>query len=260
MRVLMIGCGKMGSALLKRWSDTVDADFTVVDRKLQDPLPGTSLVRSHQELEGAGHFDVLVVAVKPQGVSEVAPHYSGFLRKGGVLVSIAAGLSAARLEDLFHCPRVIRLMPNLPVEVGAGVSGLFATPACDEDQRLFVEGLASATGYALWLGSEDKIDRVTAVAGSGPGYVFEIARVYVEAARALGFAEAEARTIVLQTILGSVELALRTDTPLSELRNNVMSRRGTTEAGIEALTRDGLLQQLVADATQAAYARAVELR
>jgi pyrroline-5-carboxylate reductase len=259
MKVLMIGCGKMGSALLQRWQNTVDAQFTVVDPKAYDLPSWVDHVRTADALKGET-FDALIIAIKPQLICEVAAAYTSLRARDGVVISIAAGASLKSLSQAFETDKVIRLMPNLPVVVGSGVTGLFASDGATAEHRFFAEGLAATTGYALWLQSEDQLDRITAVAGSGPGYVFEIARVYIEAAEQLGFEPQEARTIVLHTILGSIDMALASNASLSDLRDSVMSKRGTTEAGIDALTRDGLLGQLVQDATRAAYDRAIELR
>lgn len=259
MRVLMIGCGKMGSALIHGWLNSVDAEFAVCDPYAQDLPAGVDHVRTVSALKGR-QFDVFVVAVKPQVVEDIASAYSDLLAPDGMVISIAAGASIESLKEAFDTQRVIRFMPNLPVVVGSGVIGLYASQETTVAQCAFAESLAVRTGYTLWLKSEDQIDRITAVAGSGPGYVFEIARVYVEAACELGFSPEEARTIVLHTILGSIDLALGSPLSLKDLRNSVMSERGTTEAGIDALSRDGLLRELVQDATRAAYDRAIELR
>ena len=154
----------------------------------------------------------------------------------------------------------IRIMPNLPAQIGRGVSGLYADPPCSPAHRDLADRLAKATGSAIWLDTEDEIDRITAVAGSGTGYVFEIARAYVAAAERLGFAPDTARTLVIETLAGAVEMAARSETSLEDLRNSVMSKKGTTEAGIHALRRGGLLEQLLVETTEAAYARACELR
>lgn len=115
-------------------------------------------------------------------------------------------------------------------------------------------------GTVVWVNEEDKLDRVTAVAGSGPGYVFEIARTYIEAAKALGFTHEQARDLVLGTMQGAIEMALGSDDSVETLRNSVTSKNGTTQAGLEALNADGALTELMRRTTQAAYDRAVELR
>ena len=259
MDILMIGCGKMGGAMLRRWLDASPARFTAVNRTPSAIPQGASHAPGPDALEGR-HFDAIIIAVKPQQIADIVPAYLPFLAEDGCFISIAAGFSTASLKALLDDRPVIRIMPNLPACIGRGVNGLYADPACSAANRELAERLACATGSAIWLDSEDEIDRITAVAGSGTGYVFEIARSYVAAAERMGFAPDTARQLVLETLGGAVAMAADTGTPLDELRNSVMSKKGTTEAGIGALRRDGLLDQLLIETTQAAYDRACELR
>ncbi|MCI4646367.1 MAG: hypothetical protein MRY64_16420 [Hyphomonadaceae bacterium] len=115
-------------------------------------------------------------------------------------------------------------------------------------------------GELVWVETEDGLDRVTAIAGSGPGYVFEIARCYVEAACKLGFSEEQARTLVLGTMAGAIDMAATSPNSLADLRNAVTSKAGTTEAGLNALNGSGALSTLLEATTRAAYERAVDLR
>lgn len=259
MKALMIGCGNMGGALLKQWIRVDGVAFTVADPVAPAAHEAATYVRGPETLAPQS-FDLCIIAIKPQLIDDVLPAYADRLKPGGAVASIAAGASAARLAALFETGSVVRIMPNMPSAIGKGVSGLFATSETPADIRNRIETLMRAAGLTVWVDTEDQLDRVTAVAGSGPGYVFELARVYVEAAKALGFADEDARKLVLGTMVGAVEMALQSNGGLAELRNAVTSRKGTTEAGLNALTRDGLLEQLFKDATAAAYARAVELR
>ncbi len=259
MDILMVGCGKMGGAMLRRWLDEVPARFTAVNRTPGVIPDGCGHAGSPDALAGRS-FDAIIIAVKPQQIEDVVPAYAPFLAANGCYISIAAGFSVASLKRAFGDKPMVRIMPNLPALIGRGVNGLYADPACTADHRDLADKLARAAGSAIWLDSEEEIDRITAVAGSGSGYVFEIARSYVAAAERLGFTPDTARTLVLETMAGAVEMALRSEESLEELRNSVMSRRGTTEAGINALRRDGLLDRLMTETTEAAYNRAVELR
>ncbi len=259
MDILLVGCGKMGGAMLRRWLGAMPARFTTVNRSGRALPPGTEHVTGADALEGR-RFDAIIIAVKPQQIPDVLPNYTELLSEGGCYVSIAAGFSAASIGKLVGDKPVVRLMPNLPALVGRSVNGLYANAACNQAHRDLGDQLAKTTGTAVWLDSEDELDRLTAVAGSGPGYVFEIARSYIAAAEALGFSRETARALVLETMGGAVEMAMRSRDDVAELRNSVMSKKGTTEAGINALRRDGLLDSLLEDTTRAAYDRAVELR
>lgn len=268
VRIALIGYGKMGAALLTRWqavaaSEFAEHRFVVIDPAIE-PGAGESDARvtflnQPPPLAESG-FDLVIVAVKPQVLDQVLPLYAGRLAEGGFVASIAAGCPIARLRSLANGAPVVRIMPNLPAAIGAGVSGLCADPAVTQGQRDTIEALMAAVGMALWVGDEDQLDRLTAIAGSGPGYVFEIARSYVEAARALGFAPEVARQLVLATMAGTIAMAQQSDLALEELRNSVTSKGGTTAAGLAVLNDDGVLDRLLTETLKAAYARAVELR
>jgi pyrroline-5-carboxylate reductase len=258
--VLMLGCGQMGGALLARWRLSKDFVFTIVSpsgsRDFGDDI---RQVRGPAELEG-DRFDLIIIAVKPQMIADVLPAYLGNLSEDGAFVSIAAGFSCESLAGLTGGAPMVRVMPNLPVALGKGVSGLYADDGIRDHHRSLVEALMRPTGHLSWVDSEDRLDRLTAVAGSGPGYAFEIARCWVEAGESLGFSRAEARALVLKTLEGTVDMALNTDAPLDELRERVTSKNGTTFAGLTAMNGDEQLSGLLGQTVLAAYNRALELR
>lgn len=256
---MLLGCGNMGGALLKAWAANTDHLFTVADPAKPDLPENVSQVSSVEEL-GEEIFDYLIVALKPQLIDEVLPTYIPRLSPSGVISSIAAGYSAEKLAA--HAPgrSVIRIMPNLPAVIGKGVSGLYAHGTVPETASSEIERLALCSGEIVWVDNEDMLDRLTAVAGSGPGYVFEMLRAYVEAAEELGFSEEDAKNLVLGTVRGTLELALQSDSSLEDLRKNVTSKGGTTAAGLDALNGNGEYSELIRNTLQAAYQRATELR
>lgn len=258
-KILLLGCGNMGGALLKAWAANTNHHFTVADPAKPDLPEGVSQVGSVEEL-GDQIFDYLIVALKPQLVDQVLPAYLHRLSPDGVISSIAAGYSAGKLAG--HAPgrSVVRIMPNLPALIRKGVSGLYAHGKVTETATREIEQLALCSGTIVWVDSEDMLDRLTAVAGSGPGYVFEMLRAYVEASEELGFSEEDARTLVLGTFLGTLELAQESDLSLEDLRKNVTSKGGTTAAGLDALNGTGKFSALISETLLAAYERAVELR
>jgi pyrroline-5-carboxylate reductase len=259
MKILLIGCGKMGGAMLRQWVKHDGNQFTVADPAVTDLPEGVSLVTQATSLPQA-EFDVIVIAIKPQMIADLLPDYIPALKPGGCFVSIAAGCSIETLSNIVGDSAIIRVMPNLAAMVGMGVSGLYANPACSDQQVKDVTAFIAQTGRCVPLSSEDEIDRLTAVSGSGPGYVFEIMRSYVEAAKRLGFDEETSRALVFDTITGTVETARQSDASLEELRNSVTSKNGTTQAGLDELRRDGQLDTLLDETVQAAYRRAAELR
>lgn len=259
MDALLIGCGKMGGALLAQWTRSPDWTFSVVDPFTQEVPDGANLFKGRESLPDL-KFDLLIVAVKPQMIDAIIPAYRDCLLPSGLVASIAAGCSVARLKAVSGASAVIRIMPNLPALIGQSVSGLYASPDCSADQKAAVEALMQWAGTTVWVEDEDALDRVTAVAGSGPGYVFEIARTYIAAAEELGFSHSQARELVLGTMAGAVEMARQSQESVESLRNSVTSKNGTTEAGLEALNADDTLTALMQRTIRAAYDRAVKLR
>ena len=257
--IVMIGCGNMGGALLARWAGLEGLDFTVVDPAKPHVPDGVTVKDSVDGLQ-PGTFHALIVAVKPQLIDTAIPPAADFLAEGGVAISIAAGTSAATVSGAAGGAPAIRLMPNMPARIGQGVTGLYADPACTGEHKNLAAKLGNAVGTAIWLADEDQVDRITAAAGSGPGYVFDFARAYQEAAQALGFDAEQARALTLQTIAGCMALAKDTGEPFDALRDSIMSKGGTTAAGVNALSEGGELDTRMRAALGAAYARALELR
>lgn len=256
--VLMIGCGKMGGALLGNWLRSGD-NFTVIDPALDNPIPGAALVRDIGELSGR-QFDTVIIAIKPQMIDSVLPDYVPMLAPGGYALSIAAGCSIDRIQRQFNAAPVVRVMPNLPAAIGKGVSAICASRDATQDHLAHACTIMELTGAAIKLDDEDQIDRFTALIGSGPGYIFEFARAYVETAIHMGFDEASSRVMVLGMIEGTIAMARNSTQPLESLRSSVTSKGGTTAAGLGALNGDGDLSALLEATVKAAYDRALELK
>lgn len=258
----------MGGALLTQWCAVAQSDFPDTKFFVIDPMTDSDHSNSSDQVAYLREpppvadcaFDLVIVAVKPQVVAEVLPDYAARLATDGFVASIAAGCSIERLRALSGGAPVVRVMPNLPSAIGAGVSGLCADDSATDQQRATIEALMKAAGTTLWVDNEDMLDRLTAIAGSGPGYVFEIARSYVAAATELGFSPDEARQLVLGTMAGTIAMAQHSSSTLEELRTSVTSKNGTTAAGLDALNGDGALDQRLQATLTAAYDRAVELR
>lgn len=254
----MVGCGKMGGALLDQWRLGPD-EFTICDPAIKDAPDDVELAHGPEDLAGRA-FDVVVVAVKPQMIEAVMPHYEAQLAGARYVLSIAAGFSLARLKQVCGGKPVVRVMPNLPAAIGKGVSGLCASEDVERDILDHARALMRLAGKVIEVHDEDALDRFTAVAGSGPGYVFEIARAYVEAAKGLGFPHEDARDMVIATLEGTLAMASASELSLEELRNSVTSKGGTTAAGLAALNGDGGLDERLGATLGKAYERAVELR
>ena len=248
----------MGGALLGNWVKSGDR-FTITDPALEQAPPGTILVSDTGELAGR-MFDVIIIGIKPQLIDKVMPAYATMLRDDGYILSIAAGCSIARIKAVTNDAPVIRVMPNLPAAVGQGVSAICASDDASDHHLAHTQSIMELTGTAITVDDEDQIDRFTGIAGSGPGYVFEFARAFVEAAMKLGFDERSARSMVLGTLAGATDMARSSDQDLASLRNSVTSKGGTTAAGLDAFNGDGTISARLTDTVEAAYGRALELK
>lgn len=204
--------------------------------------------------------EVVVLAVKPQMMQAVLNSQRQHL-SNALLVSIAAGVSVAQIQNWSgqHTARVVRCMPNTPALVSQGISGLFFTANCTEADHAAAHQIFSSCGEVVVLNTEEEINAVTAISGSGPGYVFFMMEALAKAAQNLGFNEAQANLLVNQTFLGAATLAKQSDDSFSTLREKVTSKGGTTFAGLEQLRALGV-SEAIASAANAACNRAVELQ
>lgn len=202
--------------------------------------------------------DLIVLAVKPQSMKTALQGLHGKLTQQLVL-SIAAGL---RIRDLARWlggyQRIVRCMPNTPALVSSGVSGLFADPSVEQGGRDAAEELMQSVGSVVWVDSEAGIDGVTAVSGSGPAYVFHFIEALEAGGKRMGFDEATARRLAIDTVLGAARLAASSDEAPSVLRERVTSKGGTTAAALACMAESGVFDAIV-HAIGAAEARAREL-
>lgn len=189
--------------------------------------------------------DIIVLAVKPQILREVCQNLAPVLG-GALVISIAAGVGIAALSRWLGSERIVRVMPNTPAMVGKGVSGLYAAANVEQADRDNATAIMAAVGTTTWLAAEGGIDDITSVSGSGPAYVFYFIESMIAGAVKAGFAEEEARQLVLATFDGAVALARQSPLPVAILRQNVMSKGGTTERAIFRFEADGVKAAIVA--------------
>jgi pyrroline-5-carboxylate reductase len=205
--------------------------------------------------EGA---DTLVLAVKPQDMRAALSGFSGNLHKK-LVISIAAGITLEALSRWLGGHRkLVRCMPNMPALIGAGVTGLYAFPDVDRDERQKAETILSAVGDVVWLAEERLLDPVTAVSGSGPAYVFWFIEQLAASAEQLGIPRESALKLALKTVLGAAQLAAASDRSPAELKKQVTSKGGTTEAALKVFDDEKLAERL-ARAIAAASRRGEEL-
>lgn len=198
--------------------------------------------------------DLIVLSVKPQDMRTVGAS----MPAEALLLSVMAGVTIATLRETYAHERIVRVMPNTPVAVRAGMSVWTATPGVSHQQRELARGLLSALGRELFVADEKKLDMATAVSGSGPAYVFLFIEALIEGGVAVGLSRKEAEEMVVQTVYGSALYARQSDASAADLRAQVTSPAGTTAAGLLPMER-AALRAAVIDGVRAAFARSVEL-
>ena len=262
-KLLLVGCGKMGGALLQGWlAEGLPAGDVVVVEPAAAPAAltaGVATVAAPAAVPSGFRPAVVVFAVKPQSMAEVVPHYHRFQADRALFLSIAAGTKIGFFEQrLGTGAAVVRVMPNTPAAIRRGMSVLCANPHVSARQKATAGRLMAAAGATAWLDDEGLMDAVTAVSGSGPGFVFAFAEAWLRAAEAAGLAPELAERLVKQTLFGAAALWRQSAEPVDRLRAMVTSPGGTTLAGLEALEAREF-GRAVAAAIEAAARRSREL-
>ncbi|MFO1243197.1 MAG: pyrroline-5-carboxylate reductase [Rickettsiales bacterium] len=264
--LLLVGCGKMGSALLGQWlvARSWNGRVHVVDHAptVTDPMKASSGISYYETLDAVKNVNpkAIFLAVKPQMMTETLPIYKSRFGDTPLYISIAAGLTLSFYEQyLGSAARIIRVMPNTPVIVGMGISALIANKQTRPDDKHFVDALFTSVGETLWLDTESLMDPVTAISGSGPAYVFYFMECLIAAAIDAGFDEETAKKLVVHTVHGASQLAISSKEPLIDLRRNVTSPGGTTEAALAHLMNPSGMLRLIQEAVQLAIHRATQL-
>lgn len=260
-RLLLIGCGKMGGALLDGWRAGDAARAYDVVEPGPAPVPDDARVRRYHALDAvASPPDVVVLAVKPQSMDQVLPQAVRLAGRRPLVLSIAAGTPLARFEAVFGADTpIVRAMPNTPAAIGRGASVLVANASADAAARDRATGLMAVAGTVDWVEDEGLIDAVTAVSGGGPAYVFLLIETLAKAGEAAGLPADLAGRIARQTVIGAGALADASAEEAAQLRRNVTSPNGTTERALAVLMAEDGLQPLFDRAIAAATARSREL-
>jgi pyrroline-5-carboxylate reductase len=257
----------MGGALLAGWLDQGIAatDVTIVEPNkdaAEDFVQrlGVNAVTSHEALPENFAPDVVVVAVKPQIMSDVLPPYAKLAAAGPVFLSIAAGKTIQSFEVILgSSAAIVRAMPNTPASVGRGITVGCPNANVSDAQAALCKKLLSAVGEVEWVHDEGLLDAVTAVSGSGPAYIFLLAEAMGHAGRMAGLDAELSDKLARATVAGAGELLHVSPLPASTLRENVTSPGGTTAAALEVLMGPDGLKQLMTEAILAATRRSREL-
>jgi pyrroline-5-carboxylate reductase len=236
--LVLLGCGKMGSAMLEGWlaQGVLPQAIWVIDPHPSDWLK--TIATNGLTLNG-GMPDapaVALIAVKPQMMGDALPLIAGFGNSDTLIVTVAAGTTIATYEAVFGPnTRIVRAMPNTPAAVGRAITAIIGNAAASEADMDAAEGLLKAVGQVVRLAGEDQMDAVTAVSGSGPAYVFHLIEALAAAGEAEGLPANLAMQLARATVTGAGELAHRAPETATQLRINVTSPGGTTAAALSVL-------------------------
>lgn len=267
--VAIIGCGSMGTAIL---AGMLHNGYSPEQIKLttRTTEKATELAKKYKVIAYATEYqpnanslavegaELVILAVKPLNVTKVLDEISVVLDSQAVIVSVAAGITIATMsKHVGQSNRIVRAMPNTPALVGKGVTGISFGEGLTAEQKKQVEDLFSAVGKNLVI-TEDRIDALSTISGSGPAYVFFLIEEFIKAAKEHGFSDDEAYLMVTETFLGASLLLTKSQADPAELRRQVTSPNGTTMKAI-AVLEEGMLEELFVRATKAALARAKEI-
>ena len=244
--ILFIGGGNMASCIIGGMiANGFSADDIMVSgsgEESRQRLEKTYGIKTMADNQAAARqADLIVLAVKPQIMRTVATDLALSLDHMPAIVSVAAGIPLSALENwLGNSLAIVRAMPNTPAMVLSGATGLFANPQVKAEQKAIVEKIFSAIGYACWVDTEAQIDAVIAVSGSGPAYFFRIMEIMQKVGQELGLPAQIARDLSINTVLGAARMATESGTSATQLREQVTSPGGTTQAALQSFEQQNL--------------------
>jgi pyrroline-5-carboxylate reductase len=236
MKVAIIGCGVIGSALAHHFAkknSVILCDRTPAKSEALGKEIGAKAV--HKHTDAIAQADVVILAIKPKDLHKFAEEAVSAFKPNQILVSALGGTSIATLQRYFSDPKIIRCLPNIPMLCGEGVVGFVENGQLKESIDQLFDGL----GLLVWL-SEEKLEGLSALAGSGPAFVYVLIEAMIDSGVYLGFTAHESKELVLKTLEGSIKLLRETGLTPAELKLKVASPGGTTIAGLKALEEGGV--------------------
>ena len=264
MKVLIIGAGNMGktyarSFLSSRFIEAKDL-FILIGKKMPAELPVEIL--KHNIQSKAGEFisevDTIILAVKPQDFAGLAVQIKPFIKPEQLILSIMAGIKMTSLSGLLNAKKIIRSMPNLPAQIGMGMTVFTASNDLDKKELFIIQNLINTTGKSVYVDNEILIDAATAISGSGPAYVYNFMQAMISSAVKMGFTLSQAELLVNQTFMGAVHLHNQSEFTCEEWIEKVASKGGTTEAAL-GIFKTEKVNPNIEMALFAAFKRAKEL-
>lgn len=264
-KIAFIGCGNMATAIISGlvssgWPAQSIMASNPSSPKLEKLSNKYNILVTNDNKEAAGFADIIVLAVKPQKLTEVCSELSQCELSEKLVISVAAGFETKKIiAGLQQSPAIIRCMPNTPAFIGLSATGLFATESVSDGQKQLAESIFQAVGKCSWIDKESNMNIVTAIAGSSPAYVFLLMQSMIEQATASGLAQKTAFELVTQAVTGAAQLAQATpEKSLEKLRREVTSPGGTTAAAINSFQNDNF-ENIIKKAIQASIERGWEL-
>lgn len=262
MKLLVIGGGNMGltyaKSIAKNKPNTKISILEKAPQKIEELKNTTSFLVFDAIEDCPKDIDTILLAVKPQVIKQVCQEISSFISKNQLIISIMAGVTVKTLSNELNSTKIVRAMPNLPSQVGHGVTGYYISDEVSDLQAKAAVEVLEATGVVIKVSDEDKIDAITALSGSGPAYVFYFMEAMMKQAVNFGFNEEEAKKIVLNTFLGTSQLFASSSTDAGEWIKRVTSKGGTTHAALSSFIENEASEKIITG-VKAAYERAKEL-
>jgi pyrroline-5-carboxylate reductase len=203
-------------------------------------------------------LDIIILSVKPQDFSVLASHIQPFINKNQLVLSVMAGVTINRIQNELKVNKIIRSMPNIPTQIGLGMTVFSAAPMVDRKELFIIQNLINTTGKSVYVEKEELLNAATAISGSGPAYVFYFMNAMIQAAVELGFNESEAELLVNQTFMGSVTIQNSSSLSNEDWIKKVASKGGTTESALQVFHKTQVNDAIV-KAIHAANDRAIEL-
>lgn len=264
MKVLVIGFGNMGktyanSFISSRFIKPEDIHVLVRDSTKSSnefTIPASNFLENVSKK--ISDFDIVILAVKPQDFENLANSIKPFLSQNQIIFSVMAGVTITTIENKLSCSKIVRSMPNIPTQIGMGMTVFSASSAVDRKELFIIQNLINTTGKSVYVEDEKLIDAATAISGSGPAYVFYFMKSMIQAAVQLGFNESEAELLVNQTFMGSVAIQNTNSFSNQEWITKVASKGGTTESALKVFEQNQLDETII-KAIQVANDRALEL-
>jgi pyrroline-5-carboxylate reductase len=264
MKVMIMGFGNMGKTYANSFISSrfiKSDDIYVLVRNTNAMQLDTTIPKDNFTAiptNAISEYDILILAVKPQDFKSLAVTIRPFINENQLVLSIMAGVTIATIQEELNCQKIVRSMPNIPTQIGMGMTVFSASSVVDRKELFIIQNLINTTGKSVYVEDEKLLNAATAISGSGPAYVFYFMNAMIKAAVELGFNESEAELLVNQTFMGSVAIQNSYSLSNEEWIAKVASKGGTTESALKVFNQNALISTII-EAIHAANARAIEL-